>query len=40
MAAGASIAKDLGSAENMAKAAAMASTAQKAMDNVGEKKDD
>ena len=39
MAAGASMAKDLGSAENMAKAAEMASSAQKAMDNM-DKKDD
>ena len=40
MKAGSKMAAEMGSAENMAKAAAMASTAQKAMDNVGEKKDD
>ena len=40
MAAGSKMAQDLGSAENMAKAAQMAGSAQKAMDNAAEKKDD
>merc|ERR1719218_230149 len=39
MAAGSKMAQDLGSAENMAKAAAMASSAQKAMDSMEKKED-
>lgn len=38
--AGSKLATEMGSAENMAKAAAMAGQAQKAMDGVAEKKDD
>ena len=40
MAAGSAMAKDLGSAENMAKAAQMAGKAQKAMDDAAGKKDE
>lgn len=39
MSAGAKLASEMGSAENMAKAAQMANTAQKAMDNIEKKED-